>query len=727
MSALARMLLHEGYEVAGTDASDSPVIGSLRELGANVRVGHEGDAVKPRDAVIVSDAIDLETSPEVLAARALECPVFRRSQVLGWLLRGKRTIAVTGTHGKTTTTAMIGSALSAAGSRPTIVVGADVPEFGGSVVFGDGEWAVAEACEAYDSLRDFEPEIVVLTNLEPDHLDFHGTADALEVSVLRFVERAKVLIYCESDPGASAIAAAFKGQKVPYNHSTFGSMSGKQFPMSLPGGHNALNAGAALSTAANIGMSVEAAARAIAEFKGAERRLQVLLDADITIIDDYAHHPTEVRATIEALREKYPGRRVVVVFQPHLYSRTAAHWRDFARELSLADEVVLTDIYPAREDPIPGVSSARIAEAVSCPVRYIPSRHLLARSVKPTLKSGDVVVGMGAGNIADFAPDLAAEWNRAGKTRVAVVFGGDSAEREVSIHSGIAVSRALRLKGYAVESVDVTEKLLTGKPLDLFSGTRRPDVAFLAVHGTHAEDGAVQGLMELLHIPYTGSPIQASALAMDKHLSKQILREAGIECPWGVAVSRGEFAASGVPADLEGSCWVVKPNEQGSTVGLSFVSRADELPDALTKAFSYGEVALIEEWLRGTEISVPVLDDIALPPVEIVPAEGVYDFAAKYTPGATEEICPARIPEPQLEEAKKLARQAHRALRCQGATRTDMLVVGDRLVVLEVNTLPGMTETSLLPTSAQTHGMDFADLCDWMVQDALRRHGAKKS
>lgn len=724
MCSLAHMLKRRGVAVSGSDSTPSAAISELIASGIPVQIGHTGDGIREGDAVILSDAIDLDSNPEVRQARELGCPLFRRSQLLGFLLRGKKTIAVTGTHGKTTTTGMIGAALLAAGMDPTIIVGAAVPEFNGSVVEGMGEFAVVEACEAYDSFHDLNPSVVVITNLEQDHLDFHGTYANLEASVVRFAQKALagdssgLVLCCGEDAGARAVAQAL--ESTGGHVETYTATDASQLPeLALPGAHNRLNAAGAVAAAVAAGARLEAALRGVQEFRGAERRLQVLQEGTVTVVDDYAHHPTEIVASIAALKDRYPGRRLTVVFQPHLYSRTEHLVKEFAASLSGADQVVITDIYPAREDPIPGVSSSRIAERLTCPHDYVPSRYLLPRFVASMVRPGDVVCGMGAGNIADFAPDFMAELRRGAPKRIAVVYGGDSAEREVSLLSGRAVARALTERGYSVELIDVSERLLRANALADFVGSQRFDVAFLTVHGTNAEDGAIQGLMELLHVPYTGSGIQASAIAMDKQLAKTVLERQRIRVPKGQLVTN-------VDAEIElEPPLIVKPNAQGSTVGLSYVGRSEELRPALARALRYDGSVLVEEWVQGIEISVPVLGDRALPVVEIVPKSGRYDFESKYTPGATEEIVPARLLPEVTAKAQDLALRVHRAVGARGATRADMIVRGEEIVVLEINTIPGMTGTSLLPNSAAAAGIPFGDLVEWMVQDAWVRHGAK--
>lgn len=720
MSGIARMLRNRGYTVLGTDSTDSVDVSRLREDGIDVRVGHSGVDLQPGDALILTDAIDLKVSPEVLRAEELGLPLFRRSQALGWLLQDKKVIAVTGTHGKSTTTGMLGAALKAAGLEPTIVVGAFVPELGSSILEGKGDWAVIEACEAYDSLRDLDATLVVLTNLEPDHLDFHGDWNSLKARVEHFVNRAEKLTYQAEDSGAVELSDSCRIEKIGCDRTTFSALGGDTGRLRMPGEHNILNAGLALQAAVLAGAQPGIAAGAIEDFSGVERRLQLVFDEGISVIDDYAHHPVEIKASLQALRSRFPGRRLVVVYQPHLYTRTRDFLPDFSEALNQADFIVMTDIYPAREAPIPGISSARIVEQITKPVRYVPSRHVLPRAVKRWVKEGDVVVGMGAGNISDFAPAFVQELKRPERPHhVVVIYGGDSAEREISLLSGNSVAKALQERGYVVSLLDVTEVLLTGGNLSALSGPNRPDVAVLAVHGTHAEDGAIQGMLELLHLPYSGSGVQSSSLAMDKDLTKRILRGNDIPVAEGILIWKPNENTLNAPV-------VVKPNAQGSTVGLSFVETDAELSLAIERALSYGSGALIEEWIRGVEISVPVLEDRALPAVEIVPRSGRYDFAAKYESGGTEEICPARITSDQESQARDLALRSHQALKCRGASRTDIMIDPQgKLYVLEVNTLPGMTSTSLLPKSASTAGMSYGDLCEWIVLNAWSQHAEK--
>lgn len=724
MAPIAKILKKHGHHVHGTDRGFSKNVQELNLLEIDVTIGHTGQPIQPQDVVILSDAIWLESSPEFRRAAELGCQMYRRSQVLGWLLKRKKTIAITGTHGKTTCTSLTASALQAAGLDPFIIVGAEVPSLGGSVVIGNGEWAVVEACEAYDGHHDLDPTIVFLTNLEADHLDYHENYESLFESMLRFVNKIPAdgcLIYCKEDKGALKIAEQFNGRKFAYDSDTLHQLAPDIKELKIAGHHNRLNAGGVLQVCQQVGLDLKTAAKAISEFKGAKRRMEIHLDGPVIVMDDYGHHPTEIRETIKALRERYPERRIVFVFQPQLYSRTTQFRSEFAKELSEADHVVITDIFASREEPMPGVSALHIAELITKPMDYVPCRHLLPRFLASMAKPGDLIIGSGVGNIGEMGPLLVAELKRSGTTKVAVVYGGDNREREVSLHSGKMAYEALQSKGYDVIMVDLAEHLLTKGDLSLFVGPNRPDVIFLATHGERYEDGAVEGLFELLHIPYTHSKIRASTIAWDKQFLKQYLAGYGLPVAPGILLKKVPEKRPDLPLPL-----VVKPNDQGSTIGVYFVDKEEDLMPAIQKAFRYSNEILVEKWLKGMEITIPVFAGQTLPIVEIIPNREHYDFEAKYVPGAAEEIAPARISDEIAEKVRAIATSIYDHLGCMGVIRVDMILEDNLPYILEVNTIPGMTPTSLLPTSVKASPLSFADLCELLVEEALGKLCAKK-
>jgi len=336
------------------------------------------------------------------------------------------------------------------------------------------------------------------------------------------------------------------------------------------------------------------------------------------------------------------------------------------------------------------------------------------------------------------------------KCKVAVLMGGTSAERDVSLSTGRQILNALDPDKYTVYALDTAsgQKFLPAgvtHPLGLLRASDggaeitalpqlpqasledRPDVVFIALHGKGGEDGTVQGMLEVLGLPYTGSGVLASALAMDKAMSKRVLMGVGVLMPQDVTLTKTQrYFSQADYTTLEGRMplpWIVKPSRQGSTIGMTVVEQAQQLKAATDLAFQYDDVALVEQFITGTEITVPVLGNDALeilPIVEIVPASGFYDYEAKYTVGATDEIVPARIPDAVAAEARRIAELCHRTLGCRGMSRTDMIVTpGGDIYALELNTIPGMTPTSLLPRSAQAAGYSFAQLLARLIELAL--------
>ncbi len=435
MSALAQILLARGVPVSGSDVQASEMTSRLRALGASVSIGHRAKLVEDADRVVISDAIQ-SGNPEWERATELGIPVRRRSQLMAELMAGHRVIAVAGTHGKTTITAMISAILAEAGLDPTVVLGGEYGPLGGNARAGRGAWFVAEACEAYESFLDLSPEIAVVSNIEADHLDHHKTEAHLHQSFADFLRRVTPggrVVLCADRTELRRIADGLDRQLVRYGQSELAQVRGTQLTVSgleghcqlwlegepagelrlaTPGLHNLVNALGAIAAARTAGVPTELCLRALSTFKGVQRRFEVLGEASgVTVVDDYAHHPTELAATISAARRAFPGRRLVAVFQPHLYSRTRDFAEGFARALSQADVVMLTDIYPAREAPLPGVTSALIAKHLPLlrgqedALSEVAKEELLPRVVVG-VRPGDVVLVMGAGDIGEMARGL---------------------------------------------------------------------------------------------------------------------------------------------------------------------------------------------------------------------------------------------------------------------------------------------------------------------------------
>lgn len=467
MSGLARILLARGGEVSGSDAKDSRGVKALRTRGARIHIGHDPDALDlipgGPEVIVTTHAAIPKTNPELVAGRERQIPIVLRPEVLAELMTGYLNLLIAGTHGKTSTTSFSVVALQHCGLDPSFAVGGELNESGTNAHHGTGEIFVAEADESDGSLLEYHPDVVVVTNIEADHLDHFGTEEAYVAVFDAFAERIAdggTLIVCLDDPGSAALggrcveALTRRGVSVlGYGEGLFADLAhgvrnvaellrytprpgggaavvrvhaplsaeSAEITMSftVPGRHMALNAIAAAVGCVRAGGELDAVVDGIAGFGGVHRRFELRGVADdVAVFDDYAHHPTEIRAVLTAARdvlaaagERTPdlgAGRVIAVFQPHLYSRTAEFAEGFAAALDLADEVVVADVYGAREEPIPGISGATVADALTVPGRFVADLSVLADAVVESARAGDVILTLGAGDITMQAPEILA-------------------------------------------------------------------------------------------------------------------------------------------------------------------------------------------------------------------------------------------------------------------------------------------------------------------------------
>lgn len=452
MSGIARILLSRGGAVSGSDAKESRGVLALRARGAQVRIGHDAGALDllpgGPTVVVTTYAAIPKTNPELVEARRRDIPVLLRPAVLAALMSGHRTLLVSGTHGKTSTTSMLIVALQHCGLDPSFAVGGELNEAGTNAHHGSGDTFVAEADESDGSLLQYDPDVAVVTNIESDHLDFFGSDDAYVQVFDDFTDRLAaggLLVVCLDDPGARALAERVGPRLAERGVGVLGygsgdlpdapvpvgvrlhsweprdvggiaqfQLSGEPAPrtlrLSVPGRHMALNALAALLAARAAGADIDEIIQGLEGFGGVHRRFQFVgRENGVRVFDDYAHHPTEVRAVLGAAAELVDQEardgarsrrgRVIVVFQPHLYSRTATFAAEFGAALDLADEVVVLDVFGAREEPLPGVNGALVAQSVGKPVHYQPDMSRVGRQVAGLAQPGDVVITMGAGDV----------------------------------------------------------------------------------------------------------------------------------------------------------------------------------------------------------------------------------------------------------------------------------------------------------------------------------------
>ncbi len=442
MGGIAEVLLNLGYQVSGSDLRANAVTDRLIALGAHVFFGHAAENITGCDVVVVSTAVARD-NPEVVAAQAARRPVVSRAQMLAELMRFRIGVAVAGTHGKTTTTSLVASILAEGGEDPTFVIGGRLKSAGTNARLGEGRYLVAEADESDASFLHLQPVLSIVTNIDNDHLathdgdfarlkqsfidflhnlPFYGLAvlcldDAEVRSILPSVAR-PVMTYGQ-DPAADVRAVNIRrdGLRTHFDVLRPGHEQALPIVLAVPGLHNVLNSLAAIAVATELGIEDAAIARALAQFQGIDRRLQWLGEFDcgtgsVTLVDDYGHHPTEVAATLEALRQGWPDRRLVLVFQPHRYTRTRDLLDDFATVLSQADVLIVLEVYSAGEEPIAGADSRAICRAVRTRGRvepiFVERLDALPEVLATCLKGNDLLVTMGAGSVGAIAQDLVA-------------------------------------------------------------------------------------------------------------------------------------------------------------------------------------------------------------------------------------------------------------------------------------------------------------------------------
>ncbi|MFC7751930.1 UDP-N-acetylmuramate--L-alanine ligase [Tsukamurella soli] len=467
MSGVARILLARGGQVSGSDAKESRGVLALRARGAQVAIGHSPEALDllpgGPTVVVTTHAAIPQDNPELVEARRRGIPVILRPEVLADLMAGYRTLLVSGTHGKTSTTSMAVVGLQHCGANPSFAVGGELNESGTNAFHGSGDVFVAEADESDGSLLQYAPDVAVVTNVEADHLDFFGSEERYVAVFDAFLDRVRpggAVVLCLDDEGAARLAQRKHADLRARGVAVFGygeglhadlapdvtmiatlldykpraeggllkvrfsdehrQVSERALILSIPGKHMALNAIGATIASVCLGYPTAKVIEGVESFGGVHRRFQLRGTAGaVRVFDDYAHHPTEVRAVLTATRDmaaKQGGPcRVIVVFQPHLYSRTAQFATEFGVALSLADEVVVLDVYGAREQPVPGVTGRLVADAVTAPVRYVPNLSQVAHAVAELARPGDIVVTMGAGDVTLVGPAILTALEEAGR------------------------------------------------------------------------------------------------------------------------------------------------------------------------------------------------------------------------------------------------------------------------------------------------------------------------
>jgi UDP-N-acetylmuramate--alanine ligase len=436
MSSIAEVLLNRGYDVTGSDLETSDVTERLQEQGATVYEGHAAEQVGAADVVVYSSAIDPGENPETQEAERRRISLIPRAEMLGELIRMKYGVGVAGTHGKTTTTTMAGLVVTEGGFDPTVIVGGKVTAFGSNAITGEGDVIVIEADEYDRTFLRLTPSVAVITNIEEDHLDVYEDLDAIKDAFTQYANSVPFFgaaILCLDDPNVQAIVGDIERRIITYGTTRQAEVRAEnvrreglqtrfdvmrrderlgEIELNVPGMHNLRNALAAVAVGLELEVDFDEIREGLTGFTGVRRRFEKIGDANgVVVIDDYAHHPTEIRATLDAASQGYPDRRIVAVFQPHMYSRTRDFLDDFARSFFETDLLMLTDVYGAREGPIEGIDGRRLADRAEQfghrAVHYVPDKTDLPGELLDVTRPGDVVLMLGAGDIWRYSRSFA--------------------------------------------------------------------------------------------------------------------------------------------------------------------------------------------------------------------------------------------------------------------------------------------------------------------------------
>jgi UDP-N-acetylmuramate--alanine ligase len=784
MSALARILMQRNARVSGSDLAPSAVTEALRSAGAQLFYGHSPEHVKRYTTVVYTSDVNAE-HPEVLAARKLQCPLLHRSELLAALMQGHRALAITGTHGKTTTTSLLTWVLRCAGLDPSYAIGGLLAQQQGNAGHGTGDIFVAEADESDGSFLRYMPEGAILTNIDLDHLSHYGSEEALIAAFATFAAQVKsprLLFWCGDDrrlqqqhlPGTAygfgahcplrVTGYAQKGWHVVMDVEWEGNAY-RGVDVALTGRHNALNALAVFGMALRLGVDESRIREALRTFPGVGRRCERKGEHHtILVIDDYAHHPTEVQTTLAAIRQAVAPRRLIAIYQPHRYTRTLECVGTYGAMFDSADEVLITDIYGAREVPIPDVTHEVILREVlaqsSVPCRYVP-RHQLLAQLQTLARPYDVVVTLGAGDITALSLDLSEHWRRQAPQKLTVGFicGGISTEHNVSLLSAQQVLPRLNRslydvlpfgitkQGHWISEGDVIARLeaLSKEPQSPQKAPTRISEAILQqladcdvliplLHGTYGEDGIAQGFFDVLGKAYVGCDHRASAISMDKAVAKKLCQIHGIHTAPFIDFSRDQWEhersrlLEEIEDRLEWPVWV-KPTHLGSSIEVHRVESREALYSALTRIFRVDTHAIAEPEVRGRELEVAILGNDQLtvfPPGEVFTAQCTYDYAGKYSSGGTPTAAIADIPPAVAQEGMELSRRIYRLAGCTGLARIDyFLDTHQRYWFNEINPLPGFTRNSLYPRMCEANGLPLETLFDTLILLACQRRRAQ--
>lgn len=780
MSGLAHILLKKKIPVTGSDIAFSYVTDSLSKAGAQIFLGHASHQVPSQATVVYSTDIKKD-NPEYQAARDQNCKLLHRSDLLLHLMKGYKTLAIAGTHGKTTSSALLSWVLHQAGNNPSFVVGGMIPQFLSNAGHGTGDYFVAEADESDGTFLKYPSFGGIVTNIDRDHVNHYGDMNNLVKAFNQFIhqmQQPEFLFWCGDNtylknmqlPGNSyGFGSDCKLRIVDFNQKGWGitfslNFKGKQYSnvqLPLVGRHQALNGAAVFGLALSLGIDEDQIRNAFLSFGGVMRRCEKKGEVqNVLLLDDYAHHPTEIKTTLQGIRQAIGGRRLIALFQPHRYSRVKECQGLYKGIFAEADEVYVTEIFGAGEVPIEGISSRDLIQEIDSDrmkkCHYVP-REKLANTLSTVITTHDVLVSLGAGDITKISQELLRKFEQTPpkKLHVGILFGGRSTEHQVSLMSAKYICECISKEYYSIQHFGITKqghwiagddsmeqlenplegsatkKSSTLLSLSVLNEIFRCDLFIPVFHGPYGEDGTIQGFFETIDKAFVGTDHTSASICMDKALTKHIMLAHNIPTLPFIEINHQQWKNNShhfinrVKESFPFPVYV-KPVHLGSTVGVQKVDDFMHLESAVEKAFQYDYKLIVEPGIVNVrEIEFAVLGNeeaLVFPPGE-VPARGnFYDFDNKYGPEGVKALPKANLNDDITREGMELALKAYQVVGCTGMARVDFFLDSkNKLWLNEINPIPGFTQQSIYPKICELNGIDGEELIDRLIILALER------